>query len=118
VTITLQLPPEVEERLAAQAAQLGLSLDAYALRLLAAHVSAAASISGDAPIPSSPPLSLPRAASARQLLSLSPEERDRVLAAQAADAESLYRDDLARPAEERDLTAFTVLDGEPFLDDE
>jgi hypothetical protein len=45
---------------------------------------------------------------------MSPEERDLLLTAQADDAASLYAADLARPDEERELTAFTALDGEAF----
>lgn len=36
MSITLQLPPELESELAAEAAKLGLSLHEYALRLLSA----------------------------------------------------------------------------------
>lgn len=118
MTLRLELPPELEERLAREAAQLGLSLDAFALRLLAEHVlvtpprrKEASGRALEQPVP-------PKAISARELLALSPEERDRFLSAQAEHAAPIYDADLARPAAERELTAFTALDGEPFLDDE
>ena len=37
--------------------------------------------------------------------------------AAAEDAAPLYAADLALPADERELTAFTALDGEPFYDE-
>lgn len=41
------------------------------------------------------------------------EERSRILRAQAEMAAAAYEADLALPVEERELTAFTALDGEP-----
>jgi hypothetical protein len=43
--------------------------------------------------------------------SLPPEEQDRMMAAAAEGAADLYNADLARPVQERELTAFTALDG-------
>jgi hypothetical protein len=45
-------------------------------------------------------------------------EREAALEASAIAAAELYAEDLALPVEERELTAFTALDGEPFLDDD
>jgi hypothetical protein len=56
------------------------------------------------------------APTARQLLSLPKVERARILRAQAERAAVEYETDLARPAAERELTAFTALDGETFYD--
>ena len=42
---------------------------------------------------------------------MAPEDRQRLLAAQAEDAEALYQADLKRAVEERELTALTALDG-------
>jgi hypothetical protein len=112
MTLTLELPPELEARLKAEAARLGLPPAQYALHLLEAHLPGTADHSRrehQAPLPKAP--------TARELLSMSAEERKRVLEAQAEDAAPLYADDLARPASERELTAFTALDGEPFHDE-
>lgn len=113
MTLTLELPPELEARLRAEADRRGLPITEYALNLLQASVPEPA-----APIPTEQPSSLPKAPTARELLALPPEERDRALAAQAEDASLLYEEDLGRPVAERELTAFTALDGEPFCDDE
>ena len=56
------------------------------------------------------------ALSARQLLTLPKAERARIIRAQAEQAAVEYEADLARPAAERELTAFTALDGEAFYD--
>ncbi len=56
------------------------------------------------------------APTARQLLALPKAERARILRAQAEQAAEEYETDLARPAAERELTAFTALDGETFYD--
>ncbi len=58
----------------------------------------------------------PQSFTARQLLALPKAERTRILQAQAERAALEYEADLARPAEERELTAFTALDGETFND--
>ena len=56
----------------------------------------------------------PHALTARQLLVLPKAERTQILQAQAERAALEYEIDLARPAAERELTAFTALDGEMF----
>jgi hypothetical protein len=53
----------------------------------------------------------PRETDPAYLLSLPREERDRILRAQAEQAAPLYKADLALPPAERELTAFTALDG-------
>ena len=58
----------------------------------------------------------PQSPTARQLLALPKEERTRILRAQAEQAAEEYETDLARPVAERELTAFTALDGETFYD--
>lgn len=50
------------------------------------------------------------------LMTLPTEERDRILAGAAEKAAPFYNADLALPVEQRELTAFTALDGEPFYD--
>lgn len=61
--------------------------------------------------------SRPRESDPAYLLSLPKAERDRIMEAQAIHAAPLYEADLALPVAERELTAFTALDGEPFLED-
>jgi len=54
---------------------------------------------------------------AAYLLTLPRAERNRILAEAAEAAAPEYEADLALPVSERELTAFTALDGEPFLED-
>lgn len=58
----------------------------------------------------------PQAPTARQLLALPKAERSRILRAQMERAAVEYETDFARPVAERELTAFTALDGEAFYD--
>ena len=51
------------------------------------------------------------------LLSLPKAERDRSMIAQFDVASPLYAADLALPVQQRELTAFTALDGGPILED-
>jgi hypothetical protein len=53
----------------------------------------------------------------RQLMKLPREQRRAALAASAKIMTPIYNEDLAKPVAERDLTAFTALDGEPVLED-
>ena len=53
---------------------------------------------------------------AATLLTLPRAERSRILALAAEAAAPEYEADLALPVAERELTAFTALDGEPFLE--
>jgi hypothetical protein len=57
-----------------------------------------------------------READPEYLLSLPLDERHRIMAAQAEAAAPLYEADLARPEEERELTAFTSPNRDPVLD--
>lgn len=59
----------------------------------------------------------PEKLDAAYLLTLPRAERNRILAKAAEAAAPEYEADLARPVSERELTAFTALDGEPFLED-
>ena len=59
----------------------------------------------------------PREADPAYLLSLPKAERNQIMEAQAALAAPLYEADLALPVSERELTAFTALDGDPILED-
>ncbi len=58
----------------------------------------------------------PRESDPAYLLSLPKAERDRIMEAQFAEAAPLYAADLALPVEQRELTAFTALDGDPILE--
>jgi len=96
MTLTIELSPEEEARLNAAAAQRGLKLSEYVRRV----VQEAA----------------PRRLTARELMRLPREERLEILGRSVESAAPLYAADLALPAIERELTAFTILDGEPFLE--
>jgi hypothetical protein len=50
---------------------------------------------------------------AEELLTVPAEQRDRIMAAQAAGAVHFYEADLARPIHERELTIFTSLNSDP-----
>ncbi|HZO91895.1 MAG TPA: hypothetical protein VFB38_26490 [Chthonomonadaceae bacterium] len=95
LALTLTLQPEEQARLEAQAQQQGLPLEAYLQALIER---------------------LARPLDAHSLRALPRQERNRLLAQQAAEAVALYEADLARPVEQRELTAFTALDGDPVYD--
>lgn len=94
MTLVIEVPPEVEIRLQAAAAKRGIPVAEYAKALLERQV-------------------LPLAV---RVAALSPEEQDRLMAAAAEEAAELYDADLALSSGERELTAFTALDGEDFDD--
>src|SRR5437870_9131078 len=94
MTLVIEVTPEVEARLEAAAAKHGLPVAQYAKVLLERQI-------------------LPLAI---RVAALPPEEQDRIMAAAAEDAADLYNEDLALSPSERELTAFTALDGEPFLE--
>jgi hypothetical protein len=87
LNLKLTLQPDEQARLEAQAQQQGLTLEAYVQTHLNRLVH---------PIDVHSLRALPR------------EERNRLLAQQAEEAAPLYEADLARPVEERELTAFTA----------
>ena len=60
-------------------------------------------------------IELPRM-TVRELLKAPREVRDAYMRAAAEDAAPLYNADLALPPAERELTAFTILDGEPIYE--
>ena len=105
----LELPPDVEDKIREKAALHGQNVGDY-LRLIL-----------DQPIDQSNrdfagTTGRPREADPSYLLSLPKAERDRIIEAQAALAAPLYEADLALPVTERELTAFTALDGDPILE--
>jgi hypothetical protein len=94
MTLTIEVTPELETRLQAAAARQGLPVAEYARAVLERQV-------------------LPLA---RRVAALPLDEQDRIMAAAAEDAAEFYNADLALPVNERELTAFTALDGENSLD--
>lgn len=106
----LELPSDLETRLRERAAQRGQAVEDY-LRLILDQPldrSDSRDFAGNA--------DRPRESDPAYLLSLPKVERDRIMEAQAIHAAPLYEADLALPVAERELTAFTALDGEPFLE--
>ncbi len=97
MALTIDLSPEVEQRVHELAAELGMEPAVYLTRHIEQEFST-------------------QAVTVRTLLALPPDQRSRILAAAAEDAAELYEADLARPAMERELTALTALDGEEFHD--
>ena len=95
LTLELILNPEEQAQLEIQAQQEGLALEDYLKSVIAR---------------------LARPMNVRMQRSLPREECNRLLAIQAASAAPLYEADLARPVEERELTAMTALDGEEVYD--
>jgi hypothetical protein len=96
MTLIIEVGPEVEARLQAAAAKSGVPVSDYARGLLERQVL---------------PLAL-------RVAALTPEEQDQIMAAAAEEAAEVYDADLALPLRERELTAFTALDGEEFHDAE
>lgn len=99
MTVTIELSPEVEARLRSQADEQGKPVSDYLRSMIENLIAPSKEIDINAF------LALPR------------DEQDRFLASAAEDAAPLYAADLNKPVMERELTAFTALDGEPFLDD-
>ena len=107
----IELPSDVEDKLREKAARHGQNVGDY-LRLILAQPFDS---NGDSPEMSGND-GRPRESDPAYLLSLPKDERDRIIEAQAALAAPLYEADLALPVAERELTAFTALDGDPVLE--
>ena len=107
----LELPPDIENGLRERAARNGQDVTDYLRQVLGEHGS-----NGERHERAGNN-ARPREADPTYLLSLPKAERDRILEAQAAHAAPLYEADLALPVAERELTAFTALDGDPVLED-
>ena len=97
MAIVLDLPRDVQQRLEDTAARNGQDPAEYVIRLLERELQ-------------------PKEVDLDAFLALSRETQDQLLREAAADAAPLYAADLALPATERELTAFTTLDGEEFAD--
>ncbi len=103
MVLTIEVGPEIEEKVRAQAARRGQKPEQYASELVAGAVCNADLDSESEMDP-------------RRIMQLPLEERRRILAAAADAMADLYAADLAPPVEQRELTAFTALDFEPFYD--
>ncbi|HET6382964.1 MAG TPA: hypothetical protein VFJ58_06190 [Armatimonadota bacterium] len=105
MTITLELSPEQEQRLRETAFRRGLTAEQLAAALVDSGLAAAA----EPPAPNGAwpdgqePLAI-------RLARMQPEERASILTAAAERAAPLYEADLARPWDERELTAFSEFD--------
>ncbi len=107
----LELPPDLENHLREKAARSGQDVAGY-LRLILDEQRSRGDrreMAGND--------DRPRESDPAYLLSLPKAERDRIMAAQFEEAAPLYAADLALPVEQRELTAFTALDGDPILED-
>ena len=107
----LELPPDIENGLREKAARNGQNVTDYLRQILGEQKSERErhELAGNA--------DRPRESDPTYLLSLPLEERRRIIAAQFEEAAPLYAADLALPVEQRELTAFTALDGDPILED-
>ena len=94
VTLEVNLKPDDQARLTNHAKRSGMTLEAYVQTIVEKLASSDAAL----------------------LRSLSRADRNRILADQAVDAAALYEADLALPISDRELTAFSALDGDPVHD--
>ena len=97
MSLVLELAPDVESRMNVKAAEYGVAPVDLVTQLIEREV-------------------ILRPITARELLAMPREFQDAYLEAAAADAAPLYNADLARPVAERELTAFTALDGDPIYE--
>ena len=99
MTLTLNLPLEVEGILLEAARRLGKTPEQLAAETLRSNFSSLADLSSLGVYPT-----------ARQLLAMPEAERGRLLSEAAAHAAPLYEADLALPPEQRELTAISAVD--------
>lgn len=97
MTLTIELTPEMQACLEEQAQARGKPLGEYVRSALSG-------------------LAAPKEVDMKAFLSLPRQKQDDLLAASAASAAPLYAADLALPPQDRNLTAFTALDGEQFYE--
>jgi hypothetical protein len=108
MSLTLELPEDIVVELRDEASRQGKDAVAFAEILLAEAVQKTKSLR----------LQKEKEADPLYLITLPLEERRRIMRAQFEEAAPEYNADLALPLHERELTAFTALDGEPFLEPE
>ena len=97
MTLTIHLAPEIETRLSAEAARRGQHPTEFVTQLLERELK-------------------PKEFDLKAFLAMSLNEQDMLLEAAAVDAAPLYNADLTLPADQRELTALTALDGEGFAE--
>lgn len=97
MTLMIDLAPEIKQRLTVEAARQGQQPSEYVNRLLERELK-------------------PKEFDMDALLALPRSEQDRIMQAAFDDAAPMYKADLALPVAERELTAFTALDGDDFAD--
>ena len=107
----LELPLDLEEQLREKAARHGLKVTDYLRQIVGETGNGAQTHEPEENA------DRPREADPTYLLSLPLKERRRLMAAQFEAAAPLYAADLALPVAQRELTAFTALDGDPILED-
>lgn len=98
MTLTIDLAPEIEIRLSAEAAKRGQQPTEFVAHLLERELK-------------------PKEFDLNALLALPRHEQERIMKAGFDDAAPSYNADTALPVAERELTAFTALDGDDFGDD-
>ena len=97
MALTIEMNSEIETKLHQEAERLGVPADRFILDLLEKELK-------------------PKEFDLTAFLALPRAEQDRIIEAAVEDAAPLYAADLALPVAERELTAFTALDGEDFRD--
>ncbi len=95
--LTIDLAPAMEQRLNCEAQQQGVEPADWVLNLLERELP-------------------PKEYDLNAFFALPREEQSRILRKAAEEAAPDYAADLALPAAERELTAFTALDGEDFFE--
>ena len=93
MTFVIDLTPEIERRLSVEAARQGQQPSEFITRLLERELT-------------------PKEFDLDGLLALPRYEQEQIIQAAFEDAAALYNADLASPIAERELTAFTALDGD------
>jgi predicted DNA-binding protein len=99
MTLVIDLSPEIEHRLNVEAARKGQQPSEFVTHLLERELES-------------------KEFDLDALLALPRQEQERIMQKAFDDAASEYNADLARPAAQRELTAFTALDGDDFADSE
>lgn len=97
MALTIELTPDIENRLSAEAAKRGQQPTEFVAQLLERELK-------------------PKEFDLKAFSALSREQQDQILRAAAENAAPLYNADLERPVAERELTAFTALDGDDFVE--
>jgi hypothetical protein len=99
MAVVIDLAPEIERRLSVEAARRGQLPAEFITQLLRRELE-------------------PKEFDLDALLALPRQEQERIIQKSYDDAASDYNTDLALPAAERELTAFTALDGDDLADSE